>query len=155
METNKNLPDHWYPKDLRSRALIDEYFEWQHNNTRMSCAMFFQSKWLIPLMTGKPPVQSKVDLFKGQMEKTLESLENIWLESSDKAFLASNELSFADILAACELEQPRMADYDPFEGRPRLTAWYQRVKQQTNPFYDEAHVILNKIVKSNNKNSKL
>jgi glutathione S-transferase len=155
METNKNIADNWYPKDFRARALVDEYLEWQHNNTRMSCAMYFQSKWLIPMMSGKPVSESKVAMFKSHMEATLDLLENVWLESSDKAFLTTNEISFADILAACELEQPKMADYDPFEGRPRLTAWYKKVKELTNPFYDEAHHILNKIVNSNKSKPKL
>lgn len=106
-------------------------------------------------MSGKPPVEDRVKLFKSHMEKTLDLLENTWLESAEKPFLTSNEISFADILAACELEQPKIADYDPFVGRPRLSAWYFRVKELTNPFYDEAHGILNKIVNGNKKRPKL
>jgi glutathione S-transferase len=155
METNNNIAEHWYPKDIRARALVDEYLEWQHNNTRITCAMYFQSKWLIPLMSGKPPKEAMVSMFQGRMEQTLDLLENVWLESSEKAFLTTNEISFADILAACELEQPKIADYDPFAGRPRLTSWYQRVRELTNPFYDEAHNVLNKIVNSNKKKPKL
>lgn len=152
---NGNIPDHWYPKDLKSRALVDEYLEWQHNNTRITCALYFQSKWLLPLMTGKPPKESTLSMLQGQMEKSLDSLENIWLESAEKSYLAGSEISFADILAACELEQPKMADYDPFVGRPKLTSWYQRVKEATNPYYEEAHAILNKIVNSNKNKPKL
>lgn len=155
MDLNENVADHWYPKDVRTRALVDEYFEWQHNNTRMACAMYFQSKWLIPIMSGKPPSESKIAMFQGHMEKALDILENVWLESTEKTFLTTNEISFADILAACELEQPRVADYNPFEGRPRLSAWYQKVKEVTNPFYDEAHAIINKIVNSNTRKPKL
>jgi glutathione S-transferase len=154
MDSNKNnIADHWYPKDLQTRAMVDEYLEWQHNNTRIGCAMFFQFKWLIPLMTGNPPIESQVNMFQHQMEKTLDILETVWLDSSHKAFLATNEISFADILAACELEQPKLANYDPFAGRPKLNAWYQRVKSITNPFYDEAHAIMNKII--NNAKPKL
>lgn len=156
MDKNPNsIAEHWYPKEQRSRALVDEYFEWQHNNTRMTCAMYFQAKWLKPMMSGKPPKAEQVEFFKENMEKTLDLLENVWLESSEKKFLTTNEISFADILAACELEQPRVADYDPFEGRPKLTAWYQKVKEITNPFYEEAHVFINKIVKMNKGNPKL
>ena len=152
---NGDIADHWYPKNHNSRALVDEYLEWQHNNTRMSCAMYFQTKWLIPIMSGKPVSESTVAMFHGQMEKTLDILENVWLESAEKSFLASKEISFADILASCELEQPRVAEFNPFEGRPKLLAWYQRVKDVTNPFYDEAHSIINKIINSNKKKPKL
>lgn len=30
----KNIPDKWYPKDSKKQARVDEYLEWQHNNTR-------------------------------------------------------------------------------------------------------------------------
>lgn len=35
---------HLYPKDSKLQAKVDEYLEWQHVNTRLSCAMFFQHK---------------------------------------------------------------------------------------------------------------
>lgn len=89
------------------------------------------------------------------MVTTLDSLENVWLESAEKTYLTSNEISFADILAACELEQPRMAEFDPFEGRPRLTKWYETVKAATSPYYEEAHAILNKIVSKSKAKPKL
>lgn len=40
-----------------------------------------------------------------------------------------------------------MAGYDPNEGRPRLAAWMARVADKTSPHYQEAHIILNKVVK--------
>jgi glutathione S-transferase len=40
----KNVPDHWYPKDSKQQAKVDEYLEWQHLDTRLSCAMYFQYK---------------------------------------------------------------------------------------------------------------
>lgn len=154
METNDQIQEHWYPKSIKQRALVDEYLEWQHNNTRMACAMYFQSKWLQPLMSGKPPNESKIQLFKNHMETTLDILENTWLENAEKTFLTTDsEISFADILCACEIEQPRIAGYNPFEGRPKLTSWYKKVKELTDPYYTEAHAILNKL--ANKSQSKL
>jgi glutathione S-transferase len=31
---NDSFDQHWYPKCDKTRAQIDEYLEWQHNNTR-------------------------------------------------------------------------------------------------------------------------
>ena len=38
------VPEHWYPKDIKIQAKVDQYMEWQHINTRASCAMYFQHK---------------------------------------------------------------------------------------------------------------
>jgi glutathione S-transferase len=150
METQPQIADNWYPRDLKTRALVDEYLEYQHNSVRLPCAMYFQSKFLIPKFSGKPVNEERVKSFKKQMEKSLDSLEDVWLASgTDKKFLATKEISFADILAACELEQPKMAGYETFKDRPRLTEWYERVKELTNPYYDEAHVIVNKVIQKN------
>lgn len=137
--TNPSVADHWYPKDFKERARVDEYLEWQHNNTRVGCAGFFAAKYMEPMLKWKPPSQKKIDATRVLMEKALDLLENVWLQDQSKDFLATKAISVADILAACELEQPRLADYDPFIGRPKLTKWHQLVKQQTHPIYEEAH----------------
>ncbi|KAK3849584.1 hypothetical protein Pcinc_043664 [Petrolisthes cinctipes] len=133
----------WYPKDSKLQARVDEYLEWQHLNTRISCAMFFQHKFLLPMMLSKKPDEKKVEQFKGRMEIVLEQFETIWLK--DKPFLAGNQITIADLLAACELEQPSMAGYDVFEGRPILDAWFKRVREAFQPHYDEAHHIVNHV----------
>lgn len=40
----RQFPDHWYPKDSKKQARVDEYLEWQHTNTRAMCALYFQVK---------------------------------------------------------------------------------------------------------------
>lgn len=152
LSSNYDIDNHWYPKDIRSRALVDEYLEWQHNNTRTGLGLFFQIKKKIgPFanVEGDTDEEGMLPIFKYLMETTLDIFENVWLENEAKKFLVSDEISFADILAACEIEQPRMAGYDPFEGRPKLRNWYERVKEATKGYYDEAHVIVNKIIKKN------
>nr|BAH70628.1 ACYPI007233 [Acyrthosiphon pisum] len=41
-----NVADHWYPKDIQRQALVDQYLEWQHNNTRAHCTEYFRHKAL-------------------------------------------------------------------------------------------------------------
>lgn len=48
-----------------------------------------------------------------------------------------------------------MAGYEPREGRPNLTAWLNRVKKETSPFYEEAHLRLNKLADKFEHQSKL
>ncbi|CRL04365.1 CLUMA_CG017458, isoform A [Clunio marinus] len=136
--TNPTIADHWYPKDAKERARVDEYLEWQHNNTRVACAGYFRVAYMLPLLQRKPPSKEKINKAKGHMVKVLDLIEDVWLQDESKRFLATNEISFADLMAACEIEQPRIANYNPFEGRPNLTKWYEQVKLKTNPVYDDA-----------------
>ena len=39
-----DLADHWYPKDMKKRARVDEYLSWYHLNTRIKAAMVFRTK---------------------------------------------------------------------------------------------------------------
>lgn len=38
-----------------------------------------------------------------------------------------------------------IAGYDPRDGRPKLSAWLERVRNDMNPYYDEAHVMVNRL----------
>lgn len=55
LEREKNIDDFWYPKNSKARARVDEYLDYQHIGTRMPCAMYFQVKWLRPIMFGQEP----------------------------------------------------------------------------------------------------
>ena len=39
-----NLPDHWYPSDLKQRAKIDEYLNWHGTGLRVGCAWYLFNK---------------------------------------------------------------------------------------------------------------
>ncbi|XP_058127255.1 glutathione S-transferase theta-1-like [Anopheles ziemanni] len=138
------VPDHWYPADTRQRARVDEYLEWQHHNTRAMCAVYFQYMWLRPRMFGKKVDPSRAEQYKAQMESCLDFIEREFLGGGSR-FIVGEEISFADLLAACEIEQPKMAGYDPCAGRPKLTEWMARVRDATNPYYDQAHKLVYKI----------
>uniref|UniRef100_A0A1Y1LMT7 glutathione transferase n=1 Tax=Photinus pyralis TaxID=7054 RepID=A0A1Y1LMT7_PHOPY len=150
-----SVPDHFYPKDSKLQARVDEYLEWQHNNIRAGCAMYFRNKWLMPKITGEPSNEKTLAKYKCLMVDSIDTFERCWLQSN--AFIAGDKISAADIWAACELEQPRMAGYDPAEGRPILSRWLSNVRAELNPYYEEAHKFLNKIVQLESKvvNAKL
>lgn len=38
-----------------------------------------------------------------------------------------------------------MTDYDPSQGRPAIASWMARVRQETNPFYEQATVRVHKL----------
>lgn len=94
-----------YPESINEKALVDEYLQWQHLNTRANCAMYFIYHWMLPMLNGSVPEAKKSRDITARMERTLDDLENIWLKEGQR-FLTGDRLTAADIWAACELEQP-------------------------------------------------
>lgn len=119
------IADNWYPKDLTERAKVDEYLEWQHLGTRVGCAGYVKTVLMIPMSKWNYKLNpKKVEASKAVLDKTLDNLETIWLKDTTKPFLATQEISFADILASCEIDTLPITNIDPFEGRPNLAVIY-------------------------------
>ncbi|XP_068159875.1 glutathione S-transferase theta-1 [Drosophila tropicalis] len=137
------IPEHLYPKYFVDQARVDEFLEWQHMTLRITCALYFRTVWLEPLLTGRTPKEDKIEKLRMQMELNLDVIEDVWLQNSD--FVSGSTLTAADIFAACEIEQTRMADYDVRIKYPKIRAWLKRVRQSCNPHYDVAHEFVYKI----------
>nr|WCC58248.1 glutathione S-transferase [Pharsalia antennata] len=144
------IKDHWYPKDSKQQAKIDVYLEWHHLGVRWHCSSYFIAKWVNPMLTGRQPNAAKLELLKDNANNALDQFEELFL--SDGPFINGDEISFADIQAACEIEQPRMAGFDPTENRLKLKMWLERVRNECNPYYDEAHAGVNKIAEETKHN---
>ena len=83
---------------------------WQHLNTRASCAMYFQFRWLQPMIKQAAPDDKKVANQAKRVKDTLDAIENIWLDGGKNKYIAGGDkISVADIQACCELEQPGAA----------------------------------------------
>lgn len=140
----KGVADHWYPKESKLQARVDEYMEWQHMNTRLMCAGYFVHRWLLPMQTKKLN-EKKVAEAQKSMEVCLNDFERVWLAGGKKNFVIGDSISVADILATCELEQPSMAGYDVTKGRGVLGEYIKRVKGELNPHYDEVSSVVYKM----------
>ncbi|XP_059052291.1 glutathione S-transferase theta-1 [Achroia grisella] len=139
------IPDNLYPRESQKQARVEEFLEWQHIELRIPCAMYFRTAYLDPVVFGTKVTPAKISGFEQRMELALENFSTKWLgRGSD--FVTGNTITVADLIAICELEQPRMAGYDPREKYPAINEWYQKVRNYFNPYYDEAHVIVNKII---------
>ena len=53
----KNLPDNWYPKDHRQRALVNRYLDSHHGDIRLGVNNYFIRQVLYPMM--KLPVKEE------------------------------------------------------------------------------------------------
>lgn len=72
-------------------------------NTRFALSTYFLRTWFIPTLLGKTVPQEKLNEAKKQMEAALDMVTNVWLK--DGPFIAGDEITVADLVAATEIEQ--------------------------------------------------
>jgi len=109
-----DIADHWYPKDPKKRAKVDEYLSWQHLNLRFFGSMLFRHR----VMAGKkvPNPQCVADRrptvwrYLNGMAMSVDALERIFLANGKHKYLNGfSEITFADLWCCAEFEQPAMA----------------------------------------------
>lgn len=131
-------PDHWYPIDLQRRAKLDSYLDWHHTNLR-KCHTFVWSSFIAPRVGIS--VQSEViPQAEKEMKAAIHGLDTFWLENTK--FLAGEEVSIADLSAACELEQLSVINYD-FSPFPHVSRWLKDM--ESLPEFNETHHIVQKV----------
>lgn len=174
----ENVADHWYPRDSQARARVDEFMSWQHMNLRLHLSTYFWCTFVMPKMFGTTFGDDRMAEIKMNMEKTLSFMENVYVKGG-KFVAGGDQISFADLLALGELKQlskwtwvlqsiihdefddyllesaSGLTDYDPTEGRPNIKQYIERVIQATQPEYDGAHAVLNKVAKAVQAKAKL
>ncbi|XP_053443050.1 glutathione S-transferase theta-2B isoform X1 [Nycticebus coucang] len=117
--------DHWYPRDLQARARVHEYLGWHADHIRGTFGVPLWTRVLAPLIGIQVP-EEKVERNRTAMDRALKRLEDKFL--GDRAFLAGQQVTLADLMALEELIQPVAVGHDLFEGRQRLAAWRGQVE---------------------------
>ena len=108
----------------------------------MMCAQYFINRWLQPMMTKKMD-ERKVAAAEKTMVKCLDEFEGVWLRGGARRWVAGAEqISVADILAACELEQPSMAGYTVTRDRAVLADYVARYRSSHECLVSECHCAL-------------
>ncbi|XP_035665215.1 glutathione S-transferase theta-1-like [Branchiostoma floridae] len=130
------VPDHWYPSDPQQRARVDEYMAWQHMNTRFNSAGLFWKEVMIPQMTGKPLDKATLNKAVSELNNTLDMLQTMFLKNQQ--FLCGDNITIADLLAVNELIQCLSSGRDVTQGRPKLQAWMNRVREKLHPHFDNS-----------------
>ncbi|KAH8236875.1 hypothetical protein KR026_001713 [Drosophila bipectinata] len=132
----KLVPEHWYPRRHLGRSRIDEYLAWQQSNMGVATTEYFQQKWLVPyLQKTRPSDNAVVNVAGKQLEHTLNEFEQLFLNS--RKFMLGDNISFADLSAICEIDQPKSIGYNAFQNRNKLARWYEAVREELGPHYKE------------------
>ncbi|XP_043094620.1 glutathione S-transferase theta-1-like [Puntigrus tetrazona] len=142
LATVYNAPDHWYPKLPQKRAKVDEYTSWHHGNTRINISTIFLQEVWFPML-GVPTNPAKFEKALKKLDGTLNMLENMFLKN--QAFLCGDDISLADLLAACELMQLMCSERDVLKDRPKLLSWRSRVQSALSDTFDDAHSVVYQI----------
>lgn len=135
---SRGVADHWYPRDLGRRAVVDRFLHWHHTNLRHAHHWVWELKWA-PLFgrQQRPWVLEESPIV---LERALKVMEK-WLTATP--YLAGAEISIADLSALCELSQLELIPYS-FSSYPKLHAWYQLLRNL--PETREIHSLLDKSV---------
>jgi len=129
------VADNWYPKDLKKRAKVDQYLDWHHTGLRKQGVDVFVGRIFTP-MFGQPINEEKLTKDFEAFDKALGTIEKVFL--GDKKFLASEEISIADICCLSEIMQViPIQRTDLMAKYPKLSAWKDRVIKQLKPAYDD------------------
>mmetsp|Transcript_22944 Transcript_22944/g.25469 ORF Transcript_22944/g.25469 Transcript_22944/m.25469 type:complete len:114 (+) Transcript_22944:180-521(+) len=91
--TTKYVSDHWYPKDSKKRALVDQYLDWHHTNLRVGAGHQIYQRVFGP-MVGLKVNESEL-VSKGKILKN--SLKYINNLLSQNIYLCSDTISIADL----------------------------------------------------------
>ena len=143
-----------YPRDLETRALVNQYLHFHHTSTRLATM-----KLMAPHVTvafrellegrGDPNDVMQADalqaairepdvLYAGRkiVGKVAGMIESGYLRSGSP-FLCGRSATIADIACYEELAQLRWARLFDFEGFPKVQGWLEEMARL--PFHEEAH----------------
>ena len=113
------LPEHWYPHDLRKRALVDMYLDQHHSYLRQGVAGQVLKKVFAKAVLGKTYEDKDLDFHRIMFKRSMRLLE---ARLSKTRYLCSDEKSIADISAACELDQLCFIG-GSIDAWPKTKAW--------------------------------
>lgn len=118
LHSSRHCPDCWYPKDLVKRAFVDRYLHWHHSNLRRG--------FLIVLATFPRAKVSDATLNEATtvFNKSLKVLEVLLSRTS---YLAGSEVTIADVVAFCELDQHFTMRGLELHAYPKTQEWAAKV----------------------------
>ena len=71
---SRSVPDHWYPADLRKRAVVDMYLDQHHSFLRVGISLSLTTL-ISPRMTGKKIDLGMLKYYQNYLKRSLVDLE--------------------------------------------------------------------------------
>lgn len=120
------LPGNWFGRDMRQRALVQQYCHFHATMLRRGAGAFFYSHFA-ECIWGPQDYSREIALGRFILEESMAVMER-WAAQSD--YLCGDEISFADLLAAHEFMSHRAGEIisdETWAKYPSLKAWFDRI----------------------------
>ncbi|CAF3415111.1 unnamed protein product [Rotaria sp. Silwood1] len=130
---SRNLPDYYYPNDIKQRARVDYWLDWDHMNLRHGSMCLIRANLLAPI---KKYSQQTIDELRKEGDAVLKSSLSFMEEAMSKNnyIAGGNQLSIADIALACEVIMLPIADAS-YKAYPNIEAWLKRLSTEIKCWY--------------------
>lgn len=110
LSSKYQVQENWYNRtNLERRALIDQYLDWHHGNTREVCHGTYIAEFLVPIFKN---LGKKVLDFKTRREEVPRILKYLSSQLSKHKYIVDDEISIADLILSSELTQLHGIKYD-------------------------------------------
>jgi glutathione S-transferase len=113
----------WYsPNCIFRRAQINTWLDWHHSNTRYALSNYVFGQVFTPMLKEKG-INIEVPDTKARIPGVFSFLDK---ELQKRAYLADNEISIADLLISCEINQLELVQYD-LKEYPKLSEYLEKL----------------------------
>lgn len=102
--------EYWYNReDIDRRALIDQYLDWHHVNTRIFCAKTVQAEYIFPLLNKKFNKNLKGNSERNNLPKFFKFINE---ELKTHKYIIDNVISIADLFLYNEIIMLNLVNFD-------------------------------------------
>ena len=119
LHSTRKWEDHWYPADIKKRALVDVYLDFHHWFLRQGAAGLVFRTVFAP-MFGLKFDQSEIDNARRILDRSLDIINSVFLGST--SYLWGDEMTIADISSFSEIYQLEFIEED-LSKYPNLKRW--------------------------------
>ena len=120
----RDVPDHFYPTDIKERCQIDQWLEWNQYSFRPAMSPRFFVILSHLLMGGPDPEEAFLAEKDAEIENNMRYLEES-LQFSE--YLTGDNLTIADIQLYFELTQGMKLLSRNYESFPKVGSWVERM----------------------------
>ena len=78
LHETRHCEDHWYPSDLKKRAKVDQYLDWEHTHLRYGCAGIVFKTFFGPVFFKVQFSDNEIEEANKAFKKSMK-LMNTWL----------------------------------------------------------------------------